>query len=172
MGYPGQDLAPQVVHPWSRYSLGSELASLDIQCNSSVGVANRSYFIPFYLPGPAVLQRIGWGNGATVSGNVDAGLFRYDGTRLRTTGSTPQSGSDAIQTVDVADFEVTPGLYYMAIASNNTTGNIRTIATNARYLASLGIFQQSSFPLPSTFTPATLTDDNPLFPFLIFGRYV
>lgn len=173
MGYPGQDLGPLVIHPWSRYSLGPEFASLDIQAGSTVAFANRSYFTPFYLPAPAVLQRIGWGNGATSSGNVDAGLFRYDGTRLRTTGSTVQSSSDNVQTVDVADFEVPPGLYYMAAASDNTTGNLRTIGnTNARILASFGIFQQSAFPLPSTFTPSTLTDDNPIFPFLIFRRYV
>lgn len=172
MGFPGQDLGPLVIHPWSRYSLAGEFASLDIQCNSSGWVANRSYFTPFYLPAPAMLRRIGWGNGATSSGNVDAGLFRYDGTRLRTTGSTPQAGSDAIQTVDVVDIECPPGLYYMAIAFDNTTGNIRCISSTARILSSFGVFQQSAFPLPSTFTPATLTDDNPLFPFLIFGRYV
>lgn len=173
MGLPGLTLAPLLIHPWSRYSIGAHLLGLNLTWGGGpADTANKALFVPFYLPTDAVLRRIGWGNGAAVSGNVDAGVYRQDGGRVVSTGSTVQSGTDSIQTVDITDTALAPGLYYMACVISNTTGNIRCLSENPNKLAAMGCFQQASaLALPSSFTAATMADTNGPFPFLIFGRY-
>lgn len=120
--------------------------------------ANRAIFYPFLLHVPTVLTKLWCLNGNTVSGNLDIGIYDVAGTKLVSTGSTAQSGTSALQTVTITALPLAPGTYYMAMAMDNTTGTLYRITTPTVNLAiGLGWFQQATaFPLPATFTPASL----------------
>lgn len=130
--------------------------------------ANLALYIPILVRTPVTIYQLAWANGATLGSNVDVGV--YDGsskTRLVSTGSTAQSGSSALQAVDVADTPVPPGLHYLAMAMDtNTPGQVNRANLTTGIGGRLsGIAQQAlAFPLPSTATFATYAQS--LVPFI------
>jgi hypothetical protein len=97
---------------------------------------------------------MGWGNGAAVAGNLDVAIYKPDGTRLVSAGSTAQSGTTTLQVVDVTDTFLMRGLYYMAMASNTSgaTQKVMGATPAAGIMASLGMLQEAASVCPS---PAT-----------------
>jgi hypothetical protein len=110
--------------------------------------ANTAFFMPFAVPLPVVAQQLFLVNGGAVSGNFDVGIYDAQGTRLVSLGSTAQSGTTALQAAAIASLQLAPGLYYLGLALDNTTGAVlghisnAGRATGARMLA-------SAFPLPA-----------------------
>ncbi len=116
--------------------------------------ANLAFFIPVRFTREEVIRKFYWMNGATVSGNVDCGLYAPDGTKIVSTGSTAQSGTTAIQIVDTTDTVVGPGLFYLALACDNTTAafGMASSFTNPM-IQILGCAEvATSFILPATVT--------------------
>ena len=116
-------------------------------------VANDAFFLPFFVPKTVTVLELWWINGATVSGNVDVGIYNTSLARVVSTGSTAQSGTTATQVVDIADTVlVGPAMYYGALACDNVTATFfrgNNYLTAAARIA--GAFQQSSaFALPAT----------------------
>lgn len=101
--------------------------------------------------------QIGWVNGATVSGSIDCGIYDYEGNLLINTGSTAQSGISAIQTVDITDTLLQPGMIFLAFQMDNATGlvNIANAGTS-QIFRTCGMQQQTTgalgLPSPATFT--------------------
>ena len=121
--------------------------------------ANLAMFFPVSLESPVAVKRFWWENGATAAGNVDMGLYTRDGTRLTSTGSTAQSGTSVLQSADVTDVIVAPGLYYIAIALDDGTATLggNTFA-NAAHGKIVGLAEQTTaFALPAVATFATWT---------------
>lgn len=145
------------ISPFSMHSVAASLGSIGAPASSALGVANKAWFIPFRLSVPVLAQKLSWANGTTVNGNTDMGIYTYDGVRLVSTGSTVQTGASAIQTVDIADTPLGPGLYYLALATSSSTATYRRSTLATLSLARvLGIFMQlSAFALPATATFAT-----------------
>ena len=125
--------------------------------------ANLAIFIPFTLPEASTALAMFSYNGATASGNLDVGLYKADGTKLVSMGSTAQSGTSRLQTLDITDTVLPAGeLLYLAMAMDNATGTTfrLTGSANVGQLRACGVMQQASaFPLPSTATFATLTNN-------------
>lgn len=119
--------------------------------------ANRAIYMPVRIPVPGLVQQVWWENGATVSGNVDLGLYDHVGTRLFSTGSTAQAGTSAKQAVDVADVLVGPGLFYLALACSSATATMINYDPASTLMAKFaGLYTQASaFALPATATFAT-----------------
>jgi len=123
---------------------------------SGVLTANRAYLIPFHLDEPITVTKLFCANGATASGNVDVGIYSEDFTKIISSGSTAQAGTNTLQIFDVTDTTIGPGDFYLAIAIDNGTGtifnqNIGTTVSNREGLLQMA----SAFPLPATITPAT-----------------
>lgn len=116
--------------------------------------SNLAIFFPFEIYEPITIAKLTVLNGSAVSGNIDAGIYDAMGNRLVSIGSTAQSGTTAIQTFDVTDTLLVPGLYYLALALDNTTGTVGGYSgLIAGDMQAAGCFQQASaFPLPN---PAT-----------------
>lgn len=114
--------------------------------------ASLAMFIPVIVRNQITVYQLGWSNGATVSGNVDVGIYDRNQNRLVSAGSTAQAGTSALQIVDVADTVLAPGLYYLAMAMDNGTGLVaRGSFTNAQWPRACGVTNQASaFALPST----------------------
>jgi hypothetical protein len=68
-----------------------------------------------------------WLNGATSSGNVDAGLMDANGIRIANVGSTAQGTISVVQTANWSGGSVSikPGTYYIAITQDNATGTLQ-----------------------------------------------
>lgn len=150
-------LTPRVsVSSLGRWSpMVATLAGRAIQGGSiSFSVANRAYYHPIYLPFGCIVTQLWWINGTTGGGNVDCGVYSRAGDRLVSTGSTAQSGTNALQIVNVTDTILDIGWYYLAVACDSGSA---TAFGGAQILTGhnsvLGMAQEASaFPLPATAT--------------------
>lgn len=150
-----------VITPWSFESLGyitgrlGASGSINVVSSAVYPTASKAFYIPFVIvEKPFTVARIGVGNGTAVSGNIDAGVYDSQGNRLVSSGSTAQSGTSAVQWLDVTDTTLNPGLYYMALSVDNTTATVlRSAGLNQTEQRILGCFvETSAFALPATAT--------------------
>lgn len=144
-----------VLSTYSRESLGFQLSAMSLSTSVSAAwpSSNLAIYIPFTVYETITITKLSILNGSAVSGNFDIGIYDAGGARLVSSGSTAQSGTSAIQTVDITDKVLAPGLYYLALAFDNTTGTIENVGVTAIDAEALGVTQQASaFPLPSTAT--------------------
>lgn len=144
-----------VISTLTRHSLGNVRQSSP---GSAVFPAsNRAIYIPFRLNAPIVAELLFVLNGAAVSGNIDVGIYDKDGTRLISTGSTAQSGISSLQTFNITDTRLDMGLFYLAVAMDNTTGALIRTNQAAAAMRMQGCAQQASaFALPAAATFAAV----------------
>lgn len=123
--------------------------------------SNLAIFEPFAVTMPTIFSKLFLMNGATISGNVDLGVYSMDGTRIVSAGSTAQSGAGTLQVLTVSTTTIGPGTYYMAMAADNGTASyfkgavgqvLRTRVTGCAQMA-------TAFPLPATATFAIVGQD-------------
>lgn len=136
-------------------SIGIQLAAASASFAVSNGwpVTSIGLFVPVEILYPTTVAKMLLNNGTIVAGSVDVGVYDPSGVRQVSYGSTPQSGTSAIQVFDITDTLLKPGLYYMGVAHNNTGSFAGFSAAQAVDLAPLGIFTMpSAFPLPAQAT--------------------
>jgi hypothetical protein len=116
--------------------------------------AEKAIYSPIDIPWICSLRKVFVSNGSVVSGNLDVGLYTSAGVRLWSAGSTAQSGTSTEQVVDVSpDLALTPGLYYVGLVLDNTTGTVVRNTPSTQMCAVAGYYTQATaFPLPSTAT--------------------
>lgn len=92
-------------------------------------------------------------NMSTSGGNIDLGIYEWDGTtmtKIASTGSIASPGTGLISTALSASL-YKGGDYYFAFAADSTTP--RVVITNAVITPNIpNYYKASSFPLPSTIT--------------------
>lgn len=149
-----------VIGSYSPESVGSENEALNINTSTPVAwpVANRAIYVPFLVFQPLTAVKMFTGVG-TASGNLDVGIYDSQQNRLVSSGSTAVVGTNAIQIVDIADTLLSPGLFYFALALDNTTATINATAPAVALASAMGVLSQSSaFALPATATFAAAQD--------------
>ena len=121
--------------------------------------ANLAIFIPFLLDFPFTVAQIYAHNGATASGNIDVGVYAEDSSKLVSAGSTAQAGTSAIQAFNVTDTYLAPGVYYFAVALDNTTATMSSRGSPVATIGQIVGFAEmaSAFPLPAIATLASFT---------------
>ena len=124
--------------------------------------ANMAIYQPVIVHVSTTVLQLAWANGATVSGNVDVGVYDSAFTRLVSSGSTAQSGTSVPQFVNITDLYLAVGTYYLALACDNTTATfVRRTPTAPFGRTPMGNFEQASaFALPATGTPVVFTTSN------------
>ena len=128
--------------------------------------ANRAFFFPFSLARPMLCAQLFNYNGGTASGNLDIGIYAEDGTRLHSTGSTAQSGTNALQVINPTDKIIPAGQLFLALAMDGTTGTVAGTNPSLHTLRQAGaLIMDTAFPLPAVATFAAWA--NAIFP--IFG---
>ena len=149
-----------VIHSFACIGLSCSGAPIPHTSIANVGdgawpTANKAIYIPFRVYEKFTAKRIVLRNGVTLSGNVDVGIYNSAGTRLVSSGSVAQAGVSADQIFDITDTDLVAGLHYMAVALDNTTGQLsransfQTGPTNFW----LGVHEQATaFALPATAT--------------------
>lgn len=113
--------------------------------------ANQAIFLPFNVGRRTTYNKIIWMNGATVSGNIDVGIYDIAGAKLASSGSTAQSGTSAPQVITITNgLLLNPGRYFLAICMDNTTGTLVRVAPNPTSMRAAGCRQRAtSFVLPA-----------------------
>jgi hypothetical protein len=149
------------IHTGSIESLGIQLSNLLPGNPASFAwtTASNAIFVPFTLNLPVTVTRLFTLNGATVSGNIDMGVYTQDGARMSSFGATTQQANiNGPQFVTPTAFTIGAGRYYFGISIPNTAGTLfRTSVTVVR-LQEMGVCNMAAaHPLPATATFATAT---------------
>lgn len=146
------DYSKSVIDTLSLESLGSSVSAFSI-ASATWPTANTAIYIPVRVAYPIIIAKMFWLNGGTVNGNVDAGIYNSEGNRLVSSGSTLQATINVVQSVDITDTLLLPGLYYMALASDSVTATFQRLNTLTQMARSLGVYSQATaFALPATAT--------------------
>lgn len=130
-----------------------------VQASVAWPTANLALYVPVPVYRTVTIAKMAVNNGSAVSGNIDVAIYNKSGNRLVSAGSTAQSGTSAIQIFDITDTVLQPGLYYLGVALDNTTGTLSgwSFSGGSLELRAFGIYQQSSaFALPDPFTGAAM----------------
>lgn len=155
MDFPGPPLPPLFLSTSTGRS-GLDLRHAILPSSFAWPTANKTFYAPFNVPWYYPVKRVWWQNGATVSGNVALALYTFGGARIYTTGSTAQAGTSVPQYVTPTAFLLAPGVYYLALGMDNTTGTMLENSTSATALRGFGVLEETTFPPPATMTPVTI----------------
>lgn len=140
-------------------AIGTELIGQATASPAVWPAANRAMYVPFTVPAPFTVVKMGVLNGGAVAGNLDVGIYDDQQNRIVSSGSTAQSGASTAQSVDITDTLLLPGTYYMALAMDGTTATTLRMSPPVPLLGSFGLLSQSTaFPLPATATFAAVQD--------------
>jgi hypothetical protein len=145
-----------VINPWSQEGGGPTIiatgsGSLYAALSTAWPSANAAHLFPFLLSERTRIRRLWCFNGATVSGNIDMGIYAANHSTpflLVSSGSIAQAGANAVQSAAV-DITLGPGRYLFALACGNTTATFfRGQATAANFITPAAYeWRASSFPL-------------------------
>jgi hypothetical protein len=153
--YPRNQIAPPLIHSYSRYSVGPHLHNLTGASPAAQNwTANTAVYMPLYLPWPYNVRRMFWVNG-TAGGNSDIGIYSIGGGKLYSSGSTANTGSGSSpQYVTLAtDVLLGPGAYFLAWANDGTSSRAFGTAPTASLGRIAGLYQQATaLPLPALAT--------------------
>ena len=164
-------LTEQTVTPFSANSLGPTIAALGGASPTSQTyiTSNRAYYYPFRLAEAATCYKAFWVNGATVSGNVDIGVYTSAGVKVASIGSTAQAGASGTQ-ITTLSAALSAGNYYLAFACDNTTAtfHMANLSVSAIFANVFNVqYQDAAFALPATATFAA--GSNVQLPMIICG---
>ena len=137
------------------YSIGSELNAFGAVAGASDWpTACLGIFVPISVNRPLTVLQMFVENGASVNGNMDVGIYDVSGSLIVSSGSTAHSGVSAIQSFDITDTILNPGMYYLACAIDTASAaTILRYALAAPVCRAVGIAAVSSaFPLPASVT--------------------
>ena len=104
--------------------------------------ADLAFYIPFVLAKPITVVKLFCRNSSTVSGNVDIRLYSADGTALTASMQTAQTPINSSQEFDITDVVIGPGVFYIGIVLDNTTGILLRNLVTAELLAAAGVVQE------------------------------
>ncbi len=136
---------------------GLNNAGLAVNVATNWLTANEARFVPFVVKAPMTAKLLWCFNGSAVSGNVDMGIYTKGGTKLVSIGSTVQAGTSTIQSFDITDTDLWPGVHYLGIVLDNATGRIRQGTLGAEVCRAVGMLKMATaFALPATATYAAV----------------
>lgn len=131
--------------PWhsidtGNYGVGG--SSVTGAASGAYPTANLAIYIPLRVVRRVTGVKLWVQSGTTGTGYFDLAVYSSGGTRLAATGSQTKGAAGTEQVVDVTDFTLGPGLYYMAIAASNNTDTYIVDTDAAPMCASQGILAE------------------------------
>ena len=152
-----------LIKPFEGLGIG-EVPFVTAAASSAVAAANRAYYQPLIIQSPVVVTHISLYVGAAVAGNVDVGIYSFDGRKIVSSGAVDTSGYtiNTINTISVIPNRLGPGRYYCAVSGSSGTFTLFRISSGSTDIHNfIGEFiQASAHPLPAAATFATATVQN------------
>lgn len=152
---------PTIINTATEFGLALETLGGGASASATWPTGNSAFYYPFKVRRPFNAVYMYVMNGAAVSGNVDLGIYDLAGNRLVSTGSTAHAGTSAIQTFNITDTLLYPGVYYMAMNCSNTTSQFQRWSGNVLATRLLGVLTQAvgavTLPNPATFTSTAIS---------------
>lgn len=140
----------------SDYALIASLRNVQWTTSTVWPTANMALLVPVHLDYPAWVYQLSVTNGAAVSGNIDVGIYDEEGVLLVSAGSTAQTGVSVAQFFNVTDTLLMPGVYFLAVALNNTTGALNAVGSSViTQVCTFVCEATSAFALPNPITIGT-----------------
>lgn len=151
-------LTPETVSVQSiPYSIGYAIGMVTAPSYASavIGVANRGFFIPFWVPSAITVAQLWCQNGGTAAGNTDMGIYDATFNKVVTIGPTAQAGTSAIQYFNIADTGLSAATnYYLALVTDNTGATFGRVSVALQHLNSIGVFTDEAVgTLPASVVP-------------------
>lgn len=152
--------APVFIGAGTRNGIGDWIAAdaAATPISATFPSANRTHYVPLYIPSTCIAYRMWVLNGATVGTNTWAvALYSSDSNNLPSTrlvtASATSSGANVLQFFDITDQTMIAGqTYWAAIAMNGTTDTCFRWTFQALPHAEEKFFTEAS-SVPSTATP-------------------
>jgi len=161
---------PGVQHWHSINTASSGLAAPQLTPSGAAWpTANLAIYVPILVRSRVTIKKLWYSNYTTATGNYDIGLYDSAGVALARKGSTAKSADGVAVVWDCTDTVISSGIYYMALACSNNTDDFGRLTAAAPYMAALGCFSESSFPLPAT---ATFAVSNALAFYPLMGLFL
>lgn len=151
-------------HSPSNAEIWRALGNVPLMTSAVWSANNLAVYTPVYIPRRAKFNSVGIFNGSAVSGNFDLGIYLPDaegkpGARLWHSGSKAQSGTTQIQTtstnIPAGGLDLS-GLFYFAVAFDNTTAQVTRICTStigSNFCLGSIFTEAAAFLLPANATP-------------------
>lgn len=174
--FPPVPVVPFYLSSYSEYCFSAvEMRAIGVAAqpaSATYPAANLAIYVPFFLPWDYICGGMGFGNGSSVAGNADVGIYAASGERLASTAPVARAGASSMQYVNFASqILLPPGAYYMGFSASSGAANTGWLNTSVVSASGkpMGLLQQASaHPLPATMTPAAWASTG--FPLLfIFG---
>lgn len=162
--FPGGNTRPEVLRP--------VLPVLITIANQAL-TANTAYLLPIEpLTADVTITKIRLLI-ANSNGNIDAGVYSWDGTTMTRVVSLGSTAMPAAATVDldIADTSLIPGTrYYLAMSADNATATFAAVNSVGGGPAMSSAFSKTaSFPLPATITSLSVYASPPIMYGLVSG---
>jgi hypothetical protein len=123
--------------------------------NAVIGAAGRGLICPIIVPAPVRVKRLFTHTGATLTANIDIGIYRQNLSLVVSTGAQPLAGASQLMFLDITDTDLPAGNYYLAISASTNTGQVGQISQPGVFSPYIGCAQMATaHPLPATFVPA------------------
>lgn len=133
------DASLVTITPWSLYSIGAEMNAQNqlALADAAWPNANTAIVVPIIIPTDGLITKMFWANGSTIStpGSVDVAVWSLGGTLLSSTGSQTPSGTTNVQTIDITDYPIARGVYYMGMTASVANAANYTVFSRALTLA-------------------------------------
>lgn len=152
---------PLILSPWFTWPPDRLTTINTVNTSAAWGTANLALYFPIEIPETVSITKLWWQNGTTATGNVDCGIYDEEQNRLVSTGSTAQTGTSVVQSVDITDVTLVAGLYYFALAASSGSSTFWVVGSSA-LATSYGwsVYRQTSafaLPNPATFATTKVT---------------
>lgn len=158
LGEPG---AVGVLSTYGPHSLVGQWGNTFHSGSASAGawpVNNLGLYFPIIVSSPCTVYHMAI-EVTTQSGNVDVGIYDALLNKLVSAGSTAVAAA-GVQSFNVTDTPLTPGLYYLAMACSTTVAAFRRLAPQGVEARVFGAAQQATaLALPSTATFAAMAQN-------------
>jgi len=166
-GWTNTPATPTAYNPLNEYITTQPWPGIETLSDFQIGAANRAVLMPTQpIASDCTISGILMSIGVQ-SGNVDVGVYMYDGTtftRIVSLGSTacPAVSTPNFTTVfDITDTILYKGTrYFFALAADNNTATFRRGSTP--FTNGPGWLKAASFPLPATITGASASTYAPI----------
>ncbi len=130
----GQRISPRLCHTGG---VGAIISTDGV--NAAVGATTEMYVAELFVPATCLVTGVALFNGSNVTDLAKAGIYSKDGTLIRATASTQQSGADAYQLIPFATGPTGaaattvelpgPATYYIGVCYSGTTSTLQTFGT-------------------------------------------